>query len=355
MDTKSERWSGSTLPAHVSGNTEDESERRIVANLSYRPPAIQIEADRRKWNSCRTWEDAMRLNAQFFAGRLEVGIDSSFDPMDMENETLHMLLNHIYVVRHHPRRLGKGYTHDGKAFITRQMGSCCFMLPYDHELIVPLMVALLGSRRLSTTVVYRGDEDLSEGPLCNFDCNTVQEISCGKSRRGFTICAPSTVPLSAMYPRGTKCLKQSKGPFFPGLSCSASIHYVLLSLGTPLPFHLELLLTTARRYQATFFFANELTQDRACNNCVHITVDPFFIPSRFVKLIFLDMITCVDLGFCNAWRLRHCDVVLTASSQRTKPNLVRPEVRACQTQLVERSVYRVWIHSARREDVGAGL
>ena len=192
MDTKSERWSGSTLTAHVSGDTEDEAERRIVTNHSYRPPAIQIEADRRKWNSCRTWEDAMRLNAQFFAGRLEVSIDSSFDPMDMENETLHMLLNHIYVVRHHPCRLGKGYTHDGKASITRQMGSCCFMLPYDHKLILPLMVALLGSRRLSTTVVYRGDEDLSEGPLCNFDCNTVQEISCGSSLDCLDPWSPST-------------------------------------------------------------------------------------------------------------------------------------------------------------------
>lgn len=137
----------------------------------------------------------MLLNAQFFAGKLEVSIDSSFNPMDMENETLHMLLNHIYVVRHHPRRLSKGYTQDGKAFITRQMGSCCFMLPYDHKLLVPLMVALLDSQQLSTAVVYRGDDDddFLNGSLCNFDCNVrVQDIRSGSNLDCLDPWSPST-------------------------------------------------------------------------------------------------------------------------------------------------------------------
>jgi len=194
MDPQSEQWSESTPSAHAGNIAENLSEHEPAPEYSYQPPAIQIETDRRKWNSCCTWEDAMRLNAQFFAGKLEVSIDSSFNPMDMENETLHMLLNHIYVVRHYPRRLSKGYTQDGEAFITRQMGSCCFMLPYDHKLLAPLMVALLGSQQLSAALVYRGDDDDSlNGSLCNFDCNIrVQDIRSGSSLDCLGPWSPST-------------------------------------------------------------------------------------------------------------------------------------------------------------------
>lgn len=182
MDSKSEQWSESTLSAHTSNNVENTLERKPAAEHAYQPPAIQIETDRRKWNSCRTWEDAMRLNAQFFAGKLEVSIDSSFDPMDMENETLHMLLNHIYVIRHHPRRLGKGFTPDGDAFVTKQMGSCCFMLPYDHKLLVPLMAASLSNEQLSTAVLYEGGIDFPMDTLCNFERDVrVQDSRSGPS------------------------------------------------------------------------------------------------------------------------------------------------------------------------------
>jgi hypothetical protein len=180
MHTKPARLSGSMPSVQTGSDIEDQSERHLVTGHSYQPPATQIETDQRKWNSCQTWKDAVQLNAQFFAGRLEVNIDSTFNPMDMENETLHMLLNHIYVIRHHPRRLDKGYTQDGKAFITRQRGSCCFMLPYDDKLLAPLTVALLESQQLSTAVLHTESDDFLEGSLYNFNCNIrVKDIRSG--------------------------------------------------------------------------------------------------------------------------------------------------------------------------------
>lgn len=86
--TESGRLSKGTPSVHTATRTENRAERKLVAECSYQPPAIHIETDERKWSSCRTWKDAMQLNAQFFAGMLEVSIDSSSNPMDIENETL---------------------------------------------------------------------------------------------------------------------------------------------------------------------------------------------------------------------------------------------------------------------------
>jgi hypothetical protein len=114
----------------------------------------------------------MELNRLFYSGEFEVNIlDSSFDPRDMENNILQTLLDSIYIIWHQESRFGKRHTQDCETLITRQMGSCCFMLPYEHKLLVPLMDALLDSRELYTVVMYRGDDDHVHDSVYNFDCD----------------------------------------------------------------------------------------------------------------------------------------------------------------------------------------
>jgi hypothetical protein len=123
----------------------------------------------------------VRLSVRLYESSILGPSNQSFNPRDiendMENDVLQKLLETIYIIRHHPRRQKKHYAQAGEIFITRQMGSCCFMLPDEHKLLVPLMGALLGSQQLHTVVMHRGLADHQEGSLYNFDSDVrVQEI-----------------------------------------------------------------------------------------------------------------------------------------------------------------------------------
>lgn len=168
MNTKPEQLSEGMPGAHTGWDTEDQYERNLVMGHSYQPSAIQIETDRRKWNSCRTWKDAMQLNAQFFEGKLEVNINQSFKSRDLENTVLKTLLEHLYVFRHSLCHFDRGFTQDGEAFFARRSGSCCFMVPRDHELLAPLIYALMDSKQLHTVVLNPKTSNSDEHSLTNF-------------------------------------------------------------------------------------------------------------------------------------------------------------------------------------------
>lgn len=158
--------------SHAENDSDTESgiERDLVPEYPQEAIAKRIKTDREKWNSCHNWNSAMELNRQFFSGELEVNIlDLSFDPKDMENDMLQSLLDVIYIIWHQPREFRKLYAPNGETLITRRMGSCCFMLPYEHRLLVPLIAALLDSQQIHTVVMYNGNADAIQGSVCNFD------------------------------------------------------------------------------------------------------------------------------------------------------------------------------------------
>jgi hypothetical protein len=158
--------------AGTDSDTESQTQRDPVTEYPQQAIAKRIEIERKKWNSCGDWDEAMELNRQFYSGEIEVNVlDSSFDQRDMENDILGTLLDSIYIIRYQQCRVGKCFTQDCETLIIRQMGSCCFMLPHEHRLVVPLMAALLDSRQLYTVVMYRGNADPVDGSAYNFDCD----------------------------------------------------------------------------------------------------------------------------------------------------------------------------------------
>jgi hypothetical protein len=168
--------------AGTDDDSESETERALVTEDQQATAEWIIKTDLEEWDSCHSWDNAMKLNKQLFSGKLEINIlNPIINPRDiendMENDVLQKLLETIYIIRHRPRRQKKHYAQAGEISITRQMGSCCFMLPYEHKLLVPLMDALLGSQQLHTVVMHRGLADHQEGSLYNFDSDIrVQEI-----------------------------------------------------------------------------------------------------------------------------------------------------------------------------------
>lgn len=181
---KPEQLSEGMPDAHTGWDTENQSERNLVIGHSYHPPAIQIETDRSKWNSCRTWKDAMQLNAQFFEGKLEVNINQSFESRNLENTVLKTLLGHLYVFRHSLPQFNRGFTQEGEAFFARRLGSCCFMVPHDHELLTPLIYALMDSKQLHTVVLNPKTSNSDEDSLTNF-CD--HKIDVQKRKYGATL------------------------------------------------------------------------------------------------------------------------------------------------------------------------
>jgi hypothetical protein len=174
--------------AETDSDSESDTERDLVTEYPQEIIAKRTRTDRAKWYGCRSWDDAMELNRQFFSGGLQVNIsDSFFDPRDMENDVLQKLLETIYIIRHYPRGYERRYTQDGEIFITRQLGSCCFMLSCEHKLLAPLMNALLGSRQLHTVVMQRGNDDI----IANFDCEIrVQDIKSRSSSDDLDLWTP---------------------------------------------------------------------------------------------------------------------------------------------------------------------
>jgi hypothetical protein len=156
--------------AENDSDTESEIERDLVTEYPQQAIAKRIRIDRERWNSCHNWNSAMELNRQFFSGELEVNIlDLSLDPKDMGNDILQSLLDVIYIIWHQPGEFRKLYAPNGETLITRRMGSCCFMLPDEHRLLVPLIAALLDSQQLHTVVMYDGHADPTQGSVYNFD------------------------------------------------------------------------------------------------------------------------------------------------------------------------------------------
>jgi hypothetical protein len=155
-----------------------ETARDLVTEYPQEAIAKRIKTGREKWNSCLTWDSAMELNRQFFAGELEVNIlDKSPNPEDMENEMLQSLLYVFFMIWQKPRRFSRLHARNGEAFITRRMGSCCFMLPSKHRLLVSLMAALLDSQQLHLVVMYRGNADHIQGSVYNFNGNVRNQDS----------------------------------------------------------------------------------------------------------------------------------------------------------------------------------
>jgi hypothetical protein len=60
--------------ADTDSNVESQTQRDLLTEYPQGTIAKRIKIGREMWNSCHSWDHAMKLNRQFFSGELEVKI-----------------------------------------------------------------------------------------------------------------------------------------------------------------------------------------------------------------------------------------------------------------------------------------